>query len=111
MIVPLLLVSLYCRRRCLHLPTASAHPSSSVQHPLRVERRRCASAPPAWPHPALADSFHPASPPCSIYRDLNGGAVPPPHLRGLIGTCSAACVLTLTLPLEVVRRRLQVQVR
>ncbi|EFN58647.1 hypothetical protein CHLNCDRAFT_11132, partial [Chlorella variabilis] len=39
-----------------------------------------------------------------------GGGVPaPPHVRGLIGACSAACVLTLTMPLEVVRRRLQVQ--
>jgi solute carrier family 25 phosphate transporter 23/24/25/41 len=44
-----------------------------------------------------------------IYRDLNGGRTPPPAHRGLIGTCSAAVVLTLTLPLEVVRRRLQVQ--
>lgn len=50
-------------------------------------------------------------PPRSIYRDLNGGRAPPPAHRGLIGTCSAAVVLTLTLPLEVVRRRLQVQVR
>lgn len=44
-----------------------------------------------------------------IYRDSHGGAAPPPHLRGVIGACSAACVMTLTLPLEVVRRRLQIQ--
>ncbi|KAL4457412.1 hypothetical protein ABPG75_012277 [Micractinium tetrahymenae] len=37
------------------------------------------------------------------------GSAPPPHLRGVIGACSAACVVTLTMPLEVVRRRLQVQ--
>jgi hypothetical protein len=42
---------------------------------------------------------------------MNGGASPPPHLRGVIGTCSASFVLTMTMPLEVVRRRLQVQVR
>jgi len=54
---------------------------------------------------------HDSSSPRSIYRDLNGGRAPPPAHRGLIGTCSAAVVLTLTLPLEVVRRRLQVQVR
>lgn len=46
-----------------------------------------------------------------LYRDLSGGVPAPPHVRGLIGACSAACVLTLTMPLEVVRRRLQVQVR
>lgn len=44
-----------------------------------------------------------------VYRDFHGGASPPPHLRGVIGSCSAACVVTLTMPLEVVRRRLQVQ--
>jgi solute carrier family 25 phosphate transporter 23/24/25/41 len=46
-----------------------------------------------------------------VYRDLSGGKHAPPHIRGLIGACSASCVLTLTMPLEVVRRRLQVQVR
>ena len=48
---------------------------------------------------------------CRAYRDRHGSRPTPPHLRGCIGAASAACVLTLTMPLEVVRRRLQAQVR
>ena len=48
---------------------------------------------------------------CRAYKDANGGVAAPPSVRGVIGALSAATVLTVTMPLEVVRRRLQVQVR
>lgn len=50
------------------------------------------------------------SPCCSAYNELHGGQPAPPAVRGLLGSLSAACTLTLTMPMEVVRRRLQVQV-
>lgn len=44
-----------------------------------------------------------------VYKDMNNGVAAPPSFKGLIGAMSAACVMTFTMPLEVVRRRLQVQ--
>lgn len=70
-------------------------------------RRRC---------PGIAetlDSKPPApapAPPCRLYKDWNGGSAAAPSIRGVIGALSASCTMTLTMPLEVVRRRLQVQV-
>lgn len=45
-----------------------------------------------------------------IYKDrFNNGHTAPPGVRGILGAMSASVVITLTMPLEVVRRRLQVQ--
>lgn len=43
------------------------------------------------------------------WRDANNCEPAPPSVRGVIGAMSAAFTMTLTMPLEVVRRRLQVQ--
>lgn len=45
---------------------------------------------------------------CKAYQDAHGGP-PPTGARGLIGAMAAAGTMSLTLPLEVVRRRLMVQ--
>lgn len=45
---------------------------------------------------------------CRAYQDRLGRA-PTPATRGAIGAASALCTLTATMPLEVVRRRLQLQ--
>jgi len=45
-----------------------------------------------------------------IYKDrFNNGRTAPPEVRGVLGAMSASVVITMTMPLEVVRRRLQVQ--
>lgn len=45
-----------------------------------------------------------------IYKDrFNNGRTAPPGVRGVLGAMSASVVITMTMPLEVVRRRLQVQ--
>ena len=44
----------------------------------------------------------------TFYRNAHDGRSPGPRDRGFIGAFSALCVMTATLPLEVVLRRLQV---
>eukprot|EP00873_Tetraselmis_striata_P023499 jgi/Tetstr1/443763/TSEL_031751.t1 len=44
-----------------------------------------------------------------LYRELNGGRSPSPVEKGIIGALAASATLTLIMPLEVVRRRLQIQ--
>lgn len=43
----------------------------------------------------------------SLYRDSHGGDAPSPRARGLLGGCSALVVLTCSMPVETVLRRLQ----
>lgn len=45
----------------------------------------------------------------SIFRGLNDGQSPGPQQRGIIGGISALVILTATMPIEVVLRRLQVR--
>ena len=44
----------------------------------------------------------------SIFRDLNDGQSPNPRQRGFIGGISALAIMTATMPLETILRRLQV---
>ena len=43
----------------------------------------------------------------SIFRELNDGQSPSPQQRGFIGGISALAIMTATMPIEVVLRRLQ----
>ena len=45
----------------------------------------------------------------SVFRELNDGQSPSPQQRGFIGGISALAIMTATMPLEVVLRRLQVR--
>ncbi|KAK9813123.1 hypothetical protein WJX72_009417 [[Myrmecia] bisecta] len=45
----------------------------------------------------------------TLYRRCHNGKSPSPQERGLIGACTAVVVMSVTMPFEVIMRRLQVQ--
>lgn len=72
----------------------------SGHHTLAYARQPRAATLPRPPPPARR---------CRLWRKLQGSDASP-QVRGLLGAASAATVMTLTMPMEVVRRRLQAQV-